>query len=96
MKDKESSAYAPTLLCYNLNFDCAHINKPCKKYIKLKNISSEDTYKFVFTPTDNLNFIPTIGHLKPLSSKDIIVIFYSMEPIIFENVRINYKYLLTK
>lgn len=73
--------------CYELNFGFFPPNKLQKKLFKIVNNSDKTIYKFHLPGTEKLIFIPSIGHLKPHSVKEIIATYLTKEPINLIKVR---------
>lgn len=76
----------PSSTKYILNFGRTYLNTLQKQKFKIKNISEKNNYKFEFLPTNDVVFIPTVGHLSPLSTKEIIVTFMTTEPVVIYEV----------
>ncbi|GJQ69846.1 hypothetical protein Trydic_g22394 [Trypoxylus dichotomus] len=66
---------------YELNFGFCALN--CLKHIRfiVTNNSSLFNYRFQFPSFDRLKFSPAVGHLRPKSSKQILVTFVAMSSI---------------
>ncbi|KAL1497016.1 hypothetical protein ABEB36_008047 [Hypothenemus hampei] len=73
---------------YNLDFGQKQLNKLYKQSISITNRSKNNMYKFKFYSLSVL-FIPEVGHLKPDSSKEVLVIFKTAAPLILNNDLIN-------
>ena len=54
----------------------------------LSNVASSSVLKFQWCPVPSLSFIPTTGHIKPNSSKDITLSFSSAKPISLKAQRV--------
>lgn len=66
---------------YSLNMGENFINTLRQKRFKISNTSLDKTYRFEFTTYDKLIFVPSMGHLKPLATKEVIASFLSKKPI---------------
>lgn len=75
-------------ISYELDFGYTILNALNKKTFILTNTSSFHHYKFKIVTTSNLIIIPQVGHLKSLSSKEILATFTVKEPIQIIKVRI--------
>ncbi|KAJ8920877.1 hypothetical protein NQ315_015670 [Exocentrus adspersus] len=69
---------------YDIDFGYAALNVLQKKVFSIKNNSDEYTYKFEFSKTGSFTFIPSVGHLTPFTSKEIIVTFFSRIPLFLD------------
>ncbi|CAG9831147.1 unnamed protein product, partial [Diabrotica balteata] len=68
-------------IIYHLDFGYSPLRIMNKKYFSIKNNSKTCTYRFNFrSDVPNLFFLPSIGHLKASSRKEILVMVSSKEP----------------
>ncbi|RZC43112.1 hydrocephalus-inducing protein -like protein [Asbolus verrucosus] len=77
------------VLGYGLHFGyvCLHtLNKRC---FTIKNNSDVYTYKFEFPAFSEVIFTPAVGHLQPKSTKQILAVFLSKNPVVLNETRIN-------
>lgn len=70
-----------TQVPYQLEFGSCSVNSLVKRCFRIVNHSGTDTFKFQFASFDRFMFAPSVGHLKPFSSKDIISTFQSRVPV---------------
>lgn len=68
-------------MCYNLDMGCTVLNALQKKTFTIANTSEYYVYKFEIMDSPNLIILPRSGHLKELTSKDIVATFSSKEPV---------------
>lgn len=73
-------------VCYELDLGYTILNTLEKKTFTLTNTSVYHAYKFEIFTNSNLIVLPRIGHLKSMTSKDIVVTFSSKEPIHIKKV----------
>lgn len=71
---------------YILDFGSCYIKNLQKCRFKIYNQSSEFIYKFQFKSISEVTFTPSVGHLRPLTRKEIIATFMSVEPILLSQV----------
>uniref|UniRef100_A0A6P7FKJ2 Hydrocephalus-inducing protein-like n=1 Tax=Diabrotica virgifera virgifera TaxID=50390 RepID=A0A6P7FKJ2_DIAVI len=68
-------------IIYHLDFGYSPLRIINKKYFSIKNHSKTSTFRFNFrSDVPNLVFLPSIGHLKPTSRKEILAMISSEEP----------------
>lgn len=76
---------------YELNLGHCTLNTLTTTRFTIKNTSTEYTYRFQFPSFDKLKFSPTIGHLQPGSSKEVLVSFFTKTPLnllkVFRNIQ---------
>ncbi|KAK4880159.1 hypothetical protein RN001_008305 [Aquatica leii] len=73
---------------YYINFDEVFVGKHHTKSFRITNVSLIDIYKFEFTPTDKITFMPVKGHLKPNACKEVTVTFFSKEALNVKKVQL--------
>ncbi|KAI4465642.1 dlec1 deleted in lung and esophageal cancer 1 [Holotrichia oblita] len=66
---------------YELNLGHCTLNTLTTTRFTIKNTSTEFSYRFQFPSFDKLKFSPTIGHLQPESSKEVLVSFFTKTPL---------------
>ncbi|XP_072381898.1 hydrocephalus-inducing protein homolog isoform X2 [Diabrotica undecimpunctata] len=80
-------------IIYHLDFGYSPLRIINKKYFSIKNKSKTCTYRFNFrSDVPNLFFLPSIGHLKPSSRKEILVMVSSKEPKTLHKIPIQMDY----
>jgi len=64
-----------------INFGVLPLGEIKRVTFTLSNLASSSVLKFQWCPVSCLSFIPTTGHIKPNSSRDITISFSSIKPI---------------
>ncbi|KAG5865676.1 hypothetical protein JTB14_020627 [Gonioctena quinquepunctata] len=82
-----------TSVGYLLDFGYTSLNRLEKKCFTIRNSSTIENYKFEFTDVENLTLTPKVGHLKPLSYKEIIATVSTRKPICSEKIRVECKFV---
>ncbi|XP_012054801.1 PREDICTED: hydrocephalus-inducing protein-like [Atta cephalotes] len=73
----------PVSLIYMLDYGYCFVNKIYRKSFKVVNKSINQYLRFQWSAHPNVVFTPSIGHLKPLTCKEIVATFLSSEPTIY-------------
>ncbi|KAG5323149.1 HYDIN protein, partial [Acromyrmex heyeri] len=73
----------PVSLIYILDYGYCFVNKIYRKSFKIVNKSINQYLRFQWSAHPNVVFTPSIGHLKPLTCKEIVATFLSSEPTIY-------------
>ncbi|XP_011066010.1 PREDICTED: hydrocephalus-inducing protein-like [Acromyrmex echinatior] len=73
----------PVSLIYVLDYGYCFVNKIYRKSFKVVNKSINQYLRFQWSAHPNVVFTPSIGHLKPLTCKEIVATFLSSEPTIY-------------
>ncbi|XP_039306783.1 hydrocephalus-inducing protein homolog [Solenopsis invicta] len=83
-----STPTLPISLIYKLDYGCCFVNKIYRKNFKVVNKSMNRYLRFQWSAHPNIVFTPSIGHLKPLIHKEIVATFFSSEPVIYVDTRL--------
>ncbi|XP_011690792.1 PREDICTED: hydrocephalus-inducing protein-like [Wasmannia auropunctata] len=78
----------PVSLIYKLDYGYCFVNKIYRKSFKVVNKSMNQYLRFQWSAHPNVVFTPSIGHLKPLTCKEIVATFLSSEPAIYVDTRL--------
>ncbi|XP_076237948.1 hydrocephalus-inducing protein-like [Calliopsis andreniformis] len=73
------SVYA-TSLTYILDYGLRFVGRMYKKTFKVANKSTDRWYRFQWSVHPNIVFIPSMGHVKYLTYKEIVATFLAAEP----------------
>ncbi|KYN44368.1 Hydrocephalus-inducing protein [Trachymyrmex septentrionalis] len=73
----------PVSLIYKLDYGYCFVNKIYRKSFKVVNKSINQYLRFQWSTHPNVVFTPSIGHLIPLTCKEIVATFLSSEPTIY-------------
>ncbi|XP_072764383.1 hydrocephalus-inducing protein homolog [Anoplolepis gracilipes] len=71
----------PVSLSYKLDYGYCFVNKIYKKSFKIVNKSVNRYSRFQWNTHPNVVFTPSIGHLQPMTYKEIVATFLSSEPV---------------
>ncbi|XP_043589559.1 hydrocephalus-inducing protein-like isoform X1 [Bombus pyrosoma] len=75
-------------LTYILDYGLCFVSKMYKKTFKIANKSTDRWFRFQWSAHPHVVFEPSIGHIKYLTCKEIVVTFLAPEPANYENIRI--------
>ena len=75
----------------HLNFGDCPIGRLNQLTFTITNHSSTEPYRFSWGTHPNIVFIPSVGHIHPRCSKDIIAEFKAQEPVSFQKVAVPVK-----
>ncbi|KYQ52600.1 Hydrocephalus-inducing protein [Trachymyrmex zeteki] len=78
----------PISLIYKLDYGYCFVNKIYRKNFKVVNKSVNQYLRFQWSAHPNVVFTPSIGHLRPLTCKEIVATFLSSEPTIYIDTRL--------
>lgn len=77
----------PASLIYILDYGLCFVSKMYKKAFKIVNKSTDRSFRFQWSVHPYVVFEPSVGHIKYLTSKEIVATFLAPEPTNQENVR---------
>ncbi|XP_043251741.1 hydrocephalus-inducing protein-like [Colletes gigas] len=83
-----ASSSSTASLTYILNYGLCVVSKMYKKTIRIANKSPDRWFRFQWSEHPNVVFVPTIGHIKFLTCKEVIATFLASEPTNHVNTRI--------
>ncbi|XP_017794375.1 PREDICTED: hydrocephalus-inducing protein homolog [Habropoda laboriosa] len=83
-----SSMIFAVSLTYILDYGLCFISKMYKKTFKIVNKSTDRWFRFQWSVHPHVVFVPSIGHIKYLTCKEIVATFLAAEPTNHLNVRI--------
>nr|XP_034173204.1 hydrocephalus-inducing protein homolog isoform X3 [Osmia lignaria] len=78
----------PVTLTYNLDYGLCFVSKMYKKTFRIFNKSLDRWFRFQWGAHPHVVFMPTIGHLKYQTCKEVVATFLASEPINHSNVPI--------
>ncbi|XP_076763005.1 hydrocephalus-inducing protein [Xylocopa sonorina] len=84
-----SNPMFPVSLTYILDYGLCFISKMYKKTFKIVNKSTDRWFRFQWNVHPHVVFVPSIGHIKYLTSKEIVATFLASEPTNHENTCID-------
>ncbi|XP_050309669.1 hydrocephalus-inducing protein homolog isoform X2 [Anthonomus grandis grandis] len=87
VKLSNTSLVSKSPIGYLLNMGFRQLNRLSKISFIIRNRSKSDIYKFRFY-CHTVTFIPELGHLKPNSFKEVLVVFRTSTPIIVDREEI--------
>ncbi|XP_069696767.1 hydrocephalus-inducing protein-like [Periplaneta americana] len=76
---------------YHLDYGFCYIDKMKKRCFRIINHSDVDTYRFEWESHPNILFTPTVGHILPSTTKDIVATFLSSEPVNLKKILLKFK-----
>lgn len=82
----------PISLTYKLDYGYCFVNKIYRKNFKIINKSANRYSRFQWNVHPNIVFTPSIGHLQPMTCKEIIATFFSSEPVHYIDVINKFKF----
>ncbi|KAK9306551.1 hypothetical protein QLX08_002752 [Tetragonisca angustula] len=83
-----SISMLPASLTYILDYGLCFVSKMYKKAFKIVNKSTDRLFRFQWSEHPYIVFEPSVGHIKHLTSKEIVATFLAPEPTNQENVLI--------
>nr|XP_031837905.1 hydrocephalus-inducing protein-like [Nomia melanderi] len=75
-------------LSYVLDYGLCFVGKIYRKTFRIANKSTDKWFRFEWNAHPNLVFVPSIGHVKNQTCKEIVATFLGTEPINHANTRI--------
>ncbi|XP_076659704.1 hydrocephalus-inducing protein homolog [Halictus rubicundus] len=86
MSDRLSATFAVPL-SYILDYGLCFVGKMYRKTFKISNKSVDKWFRFQWNAHPNLVFVPTAGHVKHQTYKEIVATFLGPEPVSHTNTR---------
>ncbi|XP_017761798.1 PREDICTED: LOW QUALITY PROTEIN: hydrocephalus-inducing protein-like [Eufriesea mexicana] len=83
-----SNSTFPVSLTYILDYGLCFVSKIYRKTFKIVNKSTDRWFRFQWSVHPHVVFVPSIGHVKYLTCKEIVATFLASEPTNHENIRI--------
>ncbi|XP_015436069.1 PREDICTED: hydrocephalus-inducing protein-like [Dufourea novaeangliae] len=84
---RPSSTFAASL-SYVLDYGLCHVSKMYTQMFKITNKSADRWFRFQWNAHPNIVFVPSIGHIKFQTCKEIVATFLASEPVNYSNTRI--------
>nr|XP_012152505.1 PREDICTED: hydrocephalus-inducing protein homolog [Megachile rotundata] len=83
-----TSSTVAVSLTYNLDYGLCFVSKMYKKTFKIVNKSTDRWFRFQWSVHPHVVFMPSIGHIKYQTCKEIVATFLAPEPTNHTNTRI--------